>query len=65
LSVDEITTPAKGRHRAKQYNKSKPCKWGFKSFALCCAVTDGAVSIMGRDPAGMSLGEFAVMTYIE
>lgn len=34
LSADEITTPFKGRHRAKQFNKDKPNKWGFKSFAL-------------------------------
>jgi len=27
ISVDEITTPQKGRHRAKQYNKDKPDKW--------------------------------------
>jgi hypothetical protein len=70
LSVDEITTPAKGRHRAKQYNKSKPCKWGFKSFAMCCAVTGYCMSLypyMGRDqarPAGMSLGEFAVTSVL-
>jgi len=39
LSIDEMTTPFKGKSRAKQYNPAKPNKWGFKDFALCCART--------------------------
>jgi hypothetical protein len=70
LSVDEITTAFKGRHRAKQCNKDKPSKWGFKSFALCCAATGYVIRLhpyMGRDqarPDGMSLGEFAVLSVL-
>uniref|UniRef100_A0A1A9ZJA0 DDE_Tnp_1_7 domain-containing protein n=1 Tax=Glossina pallidipes TaxID=7398 RepID=A0A1A9ZJA0_GLOPL len=31
-AIDEMTIPFKGRHRGKQYNKSKPKKWGFKCW---------------------------------
>lgn len=34
LAVDEIIIPFKGRSCMKQYNKSKPHKWGIKLFAL-------------------------------
>ena len=69
LSCDEMTTPFKGRHRAKQYNKDKPAKWGFKSFALC----DGTGYCIclhpyhGRDearPDDQCLGTFAVLVVL-
>lgn len=31
-AVDEMIIFLKGKHRGKQYNKSKPKKWGFKSW---------------------------------
>lgn len=34
LAMDEIIIPFKGRSCMKQYNKSKPHKWGIKMFAL-------------------------------
>ena len=37
VSVDESMIPFKGRSFMKQYIKDKPCKWGFKVWALCCA----------------------------
>ncbi|XP_050063057.1 piggyBac transposable element-derived protein 3-like [Aphis gossypii] len=33
-AIDEIIIPFKGRSVMKQYNKSKPHKWGIKMFAL-------------------------------
>jgi hypothetical protein len=33
LSIDEQTIAFKGRHKAKQYNKQKPHRWGFRKFA--------------------------------
>lgn len=66
LSVDEITTPAKHRHRSKNFNKDKPNKWGFKSFA-CAESWSGYVlqffPYQGRDqdrPEGQGLGYWAV-----
>ena len=35
LSLDEGMIPAKNRLGIKQYVKSKPIKWGIKSFLLC------------------------------
>lgn len=32
LAIDEMMIPFKGRHRAKQYIKNKPKKWGFKMW---------------------------------
>ena len=66
LSIDEMTTPFKGKSRAKQYNPSKPNKWGFKDFALCCAKTGYCLFFypyQGKDAqrsGDMSLAEFAV-----
>lgn len=66
ISIDEMTTPFKGRCKAKQYNPNKPNKWGLKDFAICCARTGYCIFFypyQGRDqakPADMSLGEFAV-----
>ena len=66
VSIDEMTTPFKGRSRAKQYNPSKPNKWGFKDFAICCAMTGFCMMFypyQGKDAsrdASMSLAEFAV-----
>lgn len=34
LCVDEQVVPFKGRSRLKQYNKSKPHKWGYKIWVL-------------------------------
>ena len=48
LSIDEMTTPTKGRTRVKQYNKDKPDKWGAKDFELCCAKTGYFTHIRGR-----------------
>lgn len=31
-AIDEMIIPYKGRHSGKQYNKSKPKKWGFKAW---------------------------------
>jgi len=70
LTVDEITTPAKHRHRSKNYNKDKPNKWGFKSFA-CAESRSGYVlqffPYQGRDqerPEGQGLGFWAVDTTV-
>jgi hypothetical protein len=66
ISVDEITTPCRGRHRAKMYNKSKPVKWGFKTFACAESKTGYVIKFFpyqGKDqkrPPGMGLGEWAV-----
>ena len=71
LAVDEFTTPQKGRHRAKQYNKAKPCKWGFKSFALCCSLNAYMLQFepyQGGDlkrTAGQSLGTYAVLVLLK
>ncbi len=35
LSIDEQIVPYKGRSGLKQYNPSKPHKWGYKIFVLC------------------------------
>lgn len=35
LSVDEQMCSTKMGHFLKQYMPNKPCKWGFKLFALC------------------------------
>ena len=35
IAIDELTIAFKGRHNAKQCNKQKPHKLGFKNFALC------------------------------
>jgi hypothetical protein len=70
LSVDERTVGYKGRHRAKQYNKDKPQKWGFKFFACCCANTGYLLWLhpyQGKDqqrPEGQALGHFAVMSVV-
>ena len=37
LSIDEMIIPFKGRHRMKQYIKSKPKKWGFKVWVRASA----------------------------
>jgi hypothetical protein len=34
LSIDEQMVPFKGKHGLKNYMKGKPCKWGYKVFAL-------------------------------
>ena len=39
LSLDEMTTPFKGRSIMKMYNKSKPSKWGYKVFVVSEATT--------------------------
>ena len=69
LSVDEITTPQKGRHRGKMYNKDKPIKWGFKTFAL--AGGKGYIlrffPYQGKDqsrPEDQGLGEWAVRSLL-
>ena len=35
IAVDERMIRFKGRHAMRVYLKSKPTKWGFKSYALC------------------------------
>ena len=66
ISLDEMTTPFKGKSRAKQYNPNKPNKWGFKDFALCEAMTGYCLYFwpyQGKDqakPTGQSLAEFAI-----
>jgi hypothetical protein len=70
LSVDEITTPAKHRHRAKNYNKDKPNKWGFKSFASaesCSGYVLQFIPYQGKDqarPEDQGLGFWAVNSTI-
>jgi len=41
-AIDEMIIPFKGRHRGKQYLKSKPKQWGFKVWVR--ASQDGYVS---------------------
>ena len=65
-----MTTPFKGRSRAKQYNQNKPNKWGFKDFAICDSRTGYCLFFhpyQGKDqekPDGMSLALFAVKSVL-
>jgi hypothetical protein len=45
VAVDESMIPFKGRSFMKQYVKDKPCKWGFKLWAMCCGATGYFASI--------------------
>jgi len=45
VAVDESMVPFKGRSFMKQYIKDKPCKWGFKIWAMCCGATGYFASI--------------------
>jgi hypothetical protein len=45
VAVDESMVPFKGRSFMKQYLKDKPCKWGFKIWALCCGRTGYFASV--------------------
>jgi hypothetical protein len=71
ISLDEMTTPFKGRNRAKQFNPNKPDKWGYKDFAICEAETGYCAFFypyQGKDqrkPHGMSLGEFALRSVLK
>jgi hypothetical protein len=68
---DEQTIAFKGRYKAKQYNKQKPHKWGFKKFALCDSTTGFLLSFVlygGKDeelPAGLPLGDFVVQSLFQ
>lgn len=37
MAIDEMIIPFKGRHRMKQYIKSKPKKWRFKVWVMAAA----------------------------
>lgn len=60
LSVDELTIAFKGRSALKQYNKSKPDKWGYKGFAVSEASTGYLLDISlyvgksNEDDSGMT-----------
>jgi len=45
VAVDESMIPFKGRSFMKQYLKDKPCKWGFKVWAMCCGKTGYFASV--------------------
>ncbi|GFR82335.1 PiggyBac transposable element-derived protein 4-like [Elysia marginata] len=52
LSLDEKMIPTKNRLSIKQYIKSKPTKWGIKSFLLCEAETGYIVNAENYTGAG-------------
>jgi hypothetical protein len=70
LSIDEQTIAFKGRHKAKQYNKQKPQKWGFKNFAVYDSRTGFLLpfkSYGGKDenrPRDMPLGDYVVQNVL-
>jgi hypothetical protein len=70
LAIDEQTIAFKGTHKAKQYNKQKPQKWGFKNFALCESRTGFLLSFRmygGKDenrPRDMPLGDYVVQNVL-
>lgn len=52
VSVDECMIPFRGRWSGKCYDKSKPIRWGVKTWMLCCGTTGYAYNLdvyCGRD----------------
>lgn len=69
-SVDEMSIPFKGRHRARVYNPNKPEKWHFKAFCLNDASTGYLTRFEmygGKDevrPAAHSATAWAVLNLV-
>ncbi|KAL2083578.1 hypothetical protein ACEWY4_021351 [Coilia grayii] len=66
LSVDEQIIPYKGKSHLKQYNPSKPHKWGYKVYLLCDskAQTDYAPYFFDNGP-NSNTGNLAMFSLSE
>lgn len=70
LTLDEFTMPWRGRHRARCFNPSKPCRYHLKGFSLNEATTGYCCNFAmyeGRDekrPPGVTATSWPVLNLV-